>query len=44
MQIEKELVYLDPYSFERIEDYLAHLKELQQKLGECWKGFPKKDG
>lgn len=44
MQLEKELIALDPHSFEKIEDYLAHLKELQQKLGKCGKGFPKKDG
>ena len=44
MQIEKELTSLDPHSFERIEYYLAHIKELQLKLGECEKGFPKKNG
>ena len=44
MQIEKELISLDPHSFERIENYLAHVKELQLKLGKCGKGFPKKDG
>ena len=44
MHIEKELISLDPHSFERVEDYLARIKELQLKLGECGKGFPKKDG
>ena len=28
IQIEKELISLDPYSFEMIEDYLACIKEL----------------
>lgn len=28
MKIEKELISMDPHSFERIEDYLAHAKEL----------------
>jgi hypothetical protein len=32
MQLEKELIYLDPHSFERIKDYLACVKELQLKL------------
>jgi hypothetical protein len=44
MRIETELISLDPFSFERIEDYLARLKELQLKLGESRKDFPKKDG
>ena len=44
MQKEKELIYLDPHTFDRIEDYIAHLKEIQLKLGECGIGFPKKDG
>ena len=43
MQIEKELISLDPQSFERIEDYLAHVKELQYKLGKCENNFLKKD-
>lgn len=43
MQIEKEFLSLDPLSFERIEDYLAHIKELQWNWGECSKNFPKKD-
>jgi hypothetical protein len=42
MQIEKELISLDPLSFERIEDYLAHVKELQLKLGECKRIFQRK--
>jgi hypothetical protein len=44
MQLEKELISLDPHSFERMEDYLAHVKELQLKLGECGKNYKKKDG
>jgi hypothetical protein len=44
MQLEKELISLDPHSFDRIEDYLAHVKELQLKLGECGKNYQKKDG
>lgn len=44
MQIEKELISLYPHSFYRIEYYLSHLKEIQLKLGECGKDFPKKDG
>jgi hypothetical protein len=44
MQLEKELISLDPHSFERIEDYLAHVKEMQLKLGECGKNFQKKYG
>lgn len=44
MSIEKDLISLDPHFFERIEDYLAHIKELQIKLDECRKGFSKKDG
>lgn len=43
MQIDKELISLDPHSFERIEEYLFHIKELQLKLGECGKEFPKND-
>lgn len=38
------LISLDPLSFKIIEEYLAHIKELQLKLGECGKDFPKKDG
>ena len=44
MKIEKELISLDPHSFERIEDYLARFKEMQLKLGKCGKDLPKKDG
>jgi hypothetical protein len=44
MQLEKELISLDPHSFERMEDYLACVKELQLKLGECGKNYQKKDG
>ena len=28
IQIGKELIYLDPHSFERIEEYLANVKEM----------------
>jgi hypothetical protein len=38
------LISLNPLSFDKIEDYLACVKELQLKLGECGKDFPKKDG
>ena len=44
MKIKEELISLNACSFERIEDYLACIKELQLKLGECGKQFPKKDG
>ena len=44
MQIEKALISLDTHSFERIEDYLDRIKELQIKFGEWGKGFPKKNG
>ena len=44
MKIENELIYLDPHPFERIENYLACVKELQLKLDECGKDFLKKDG
>jgi hypothetical protein len=44
MQLEKELIFLDPHSFERMEDSLACVKELQLKLGECGKKYQKKDG
>ena len=43
MQIEKELISLDPHSFERIEDYLACIKEMYLKFSECGKGFLEKD-
>ena len=43
MQLEKELISLDPQSFERMEDYLALVKELQLKLSECGKKYKKKD-
>ena len=43
MQIEKYFTSLKPLSFDKIEDYLAHIKELHLKLGECGKDFPKKD-
>jgi hypothetical protein len=44
MQLEKELISLDPHSFHIIEDYLAPVKELQLKLGECGKNYEKKYG
>jgi hypothetical protein len=39
IQLDKELISLDPHSFERIEDYLVHVKGLKLKLGECGKNF-----
>jgi hypothetical protein len=33
MQLEKELISLDPHSFERIEDYLACVKETAVEIG-----------
>ena len=42
MWIQKQLISLDILSFERIEDYLAHIKELQLKLGDYGKWFSKK--
>ena len=44
MQFEKELICLNPHSFERIEDYMACVKKLQLKLGEYGKDFLKNDG
>jgi hypothetical protein len=44
MQLEKELIYFDPHSFDIIEDYLAHVKELQLKLGEYGKNYQKTYG
>jgi hypothetical protein len=44
MQLEKELISLNPRSFNKMEDYLAHVKELQLKLSECGKNYQKKDG
>jgi hypothetical protein len=32
LQIEKELISLDTHSFDKIEEYLAHAKEIQLKL------------
>jgi hypothetical protein len=37
--IEKELISLNPHILDRVEYYLAHVKELQLKLGECGKDF-----
>jgi hypothetical protein len=44
MQLEKELISLYPHSFDKMEEYLAHVKELQLKSGECGKDYQKKDG
>ena len=44
MHIEKYLISLEPLSFDQIEDCIARIKEIQLKLGECGKDFPKKDG
>ena len=41
MQIQKELITLDPCSFKRFEDYLIYTKDMKFKLGEPWKDFPK---
>jgi hypothetical protein len=43
MQLEKELISLDPHSFDIIEDYLVCVKELQLKLGKCGKNYLKTD-
>jgi hypothetical protein len=37
MHLEKELISLNPHSFDIMEDYLVCVKELQLKLGECGK-------
>jgi hypothetical protein len=44
MQIEKELISLEPLSFERIEKCLADVKELPLKLSECKNYFFENDG
>ena len=44
MEIEKYLISLEPISFERIDDYLDCIKELQLKLGDRDRYFSKKDG
>jgi len=36
------LISLDPNSFDRMEDYLACVKKIQLKLGECGKNYEKK--
>ena len=43
MQIEKELMSLDPLSFERIDAYMAYVKNILFKMGECGKEFLKQD-
>jgi len=44
MQLEKYFISLYLHSFERIEDYLVCVKELQLKLGECGNNFQNKYG
>jgi hypothetical protein len=44
VQLEKDLISLNPHSFERIEEYLVHVKEMWMKLGEWGENFQKKDG
>ena len=44
MQLEKQLISLYLDSFEIMEDYLAHVKEFQFKLGKFGKNYQKKDG
>ena len=44
MKIEKELISLDPHSFEGIEGYLDHVKESKLKLRQCGKDCLKKYG
>ena len=44
MKIEKELISMHPHSIENIEEYLDHVTDIQLKLSECGKDFPKKDG
>jgi hypothetical protein len=44
VQLEKDLISLNPHSFERIEEYLVHVKEMRLKLGEWGESFQKKDG
>jgi len=43
MKLEKELIFLNPHYFDKIEDYLVCLKEMQLKLGECGKNYQNKD-
>jgi hypothetical protein len=43
IQLEKELISLDLHSFEKIEEYLARVKEIHLKLGECGKNYQNKD-
>ena len=44
MRIEKELISVEPLSFDQIKDYMDYFKEIQLKLGECGKDFMSKDG
>jgi hypothetical protein len=39
MQLERKLISLDTHSFDRIEDYLVHVKEIQLKLGKYGKNY-----
>ena len=43
MQIEKNLIYLNPLYFDQIEEWFVHVKDLKVNLGEHGKGFLKKD-
>jgi hypothetical protein len=43
MQLEKELISLDPHSFKRMEDYLVCVKEIQFMLSECGEKYKNKD-
>jgi hypothetical protein len=43
MQLDKDLIFIDPNYFKIIEDYLARFKEIQLKLGKCGKNYQKKD-
>jgi hypothetical protein len=42
MQLEKELISLNPHSFNIVEDYLVCVKEMQLKLGKCGKNYQNK--
>jgi hypothetical protein len=43
MQFEKELISLDPHSFDIIDDYLTCVQELHLKLGKCGNNYQKKE-
>jgi hypothetical protein len=42
--LDKDLIFLDPHSFDKKEDYSAHVKEIHLKLAECGNKYQKKDG